>query len=265
MPETASASNFETPFIDGIFEGYQTFDAIGSVVVGGVLIISLKLKGNRSFDANRELIRKAGFVAGFGLLLIYGGLILNGALFSQFFEENATRAQVLSVLSSETLGNIGTAFLSVLVALACFTTAVGIVIGVADFVKGFYRDSQLAYVFAASLSCILGIIIGQFDVNYIIKIALPALMFIYPITIVLIFLNLLSEKYASKSVFRLVILITLLFSIPDFLNFLIVEENITFIKEFIPLAHYNLGWLLPAITTFIIVNLLKKSINFSNL
>ena len=262
MPKTASASIFETPFIDGIFEGYQTFDAIGSVVVGGVLIISLKLKGNRSFDVNRELIRKAGFVAGFGLLLIYGGLILNGALFSQFFEENATRTQVLSVLSSQTLGNIGTTFLSVLVALACFTTAVGIVIGVADFFKGFFRDSQLAYVFAASLSCILGIIIGQFDVNYIIKIALPVLMFIYPITIVLIFLNLLSEKYASKSVFRLVILITFLFSIPDFLNFIILEENITFIKEFIPLANYNLGWLLPALTTFVIVNLLKRRLVF---
>lgn len=113
MPETASASIFEPPFIDGIFQGYQTFDAIGSVVVGGVLIISLKLKGNRSFDVNRELIRKAGFVAGFGLLVIYGGLILNGALFSQVFEENATRTQVLSFLSSETLGNIGTTFLSV--------------------------------------------------------------------------------------------------------------------------------------------------------
>lgn len=112
------------------------------------------------------------------------------------------------------------------------------------------------------MSCILGIIIGQFDVNYIIKIALPALMFIYPITIVLIFLNLLSEKYASKSVFRLVVLITLLFSIPDFLNFIILEENITFIKEIIPLSHYNLGWLLPAITTFVIVNLLKKPLVF---
>ena len=36
---------FKTPIVDGILEGYQTFDAIGAVVVGGVVIISLNLKG----------------------------------------------------------------------------------------------------------------------------------------------------------------------------------------------------------------------------
>ena len=34
---------FERPFSDGILEGYQTFDAIGAVVVGGVIIISIKI------------------------------------------------------------------------------------------------------------------------------------------------------------------------------------------------------------------------------
>jgi LIVCS family branched-chain amino acid:cation transporter len=265
MPEISGKSVFNFPFIDGLLEGYQTFDAIGSVVVGGVLIISINLKGKRSFEVNRDIIRKAGFVAGLGLLLIYGGLILNGALFSHVFEEKATRTQVLTDLSTQTLGNIGTTFLSVLVALACFTTAVGIVIGVADFFKSFFRDSKLAYIFVASFSCILGISIGQFDVNYIIKIALPVLMFIYPITIVLIILNLLPKKYASKSVFRSVILITFLFSIPEFLKFIISERKLTAIQDFVPLSHHSLGWLIPAFTTFVIVNLLKKSINFSNL
>ncbi len=211
------------------------------------------------------MIRKAGFIAGLGLLLIYGGLIYNGALFKDLIEKNATRTRVLSILSTQTLGNIGTAFLSVLIALACFTTAVGIVIGVADFFKGFFRDSRLAYVFAAILSCILGIIIGQLNVNYIIKIALPALMFIYPITIVLIFLNLISKKYTSNSVFRLVVLITFLFSIPDFLKFLVSDINLKVVQEFIPLSNYSLAWLIPAIATFVIVNLLKNRFSFLTL
>ena len=68
------------------------------------------------------------------------------------------------------------------------TTAVGIITGTADYVKGLFKDSQLAYTITAIVSCIVGVVVGQFDVHYIINIALPALMFIYPITIVLILL-----------------------------------------------------------------------------
>lgn len=256
--ETLNSTSYTLPFVNGILEGYQTFDAIGSIVVGGVLIISLKLRGNASFDVNRKLVRNAGFVAGIGLLLIYGGLILNGAMFSGIFEQNATRIQVLSGLSTATLGNIGTAFLSVLVALACFTTAVGIVIGTADFFKGFFNESKLAYVTMVVVSCGLGIFIGQFDVQYIIIIALPALMFIYPITIVLIFLNVIPEKYASANVFRIVVLTAFIFSVPDFLKFLMPEENLKLIQQIIPLSREGLGWLLPSIITFIAANLFKN-------
>lgn len=259
-PETVNSTTFSAPFVGGVLEGYQTFDAMGSVVVGGVLIITLKLQRKASFELNRELIRKAGYVAGIGLLIIYGGLILNGALFSSIFITGASRTDVLIELSTETLGTIGTTFLSVLVALACFTTAVGIVIGTADFFKEYFDGSELAYVIVAAVSCILGILIGQFDVHYIIDIALPALMFIYPITIVLIFLNLAPEKYASPLVFRMVVFVAFLFSIPDFLSFLIPKESMSLLQTYIPLSQFNLGWLLPAIITFVAVNVLKKKV-----
>lgn len=259
-PDIINSTLFIAPFSSGIIEGYQTFDAIGSVVVGGVLVISLKINGNRSFENSKDLIRKAGFVAGFGLLLIYGGLILNGALFSSIFETDATRTQILSELSRQTLGNINTIFLSVLVALACFTTAVGIVIGTADFFKGVFKQYKQVYLIVAVVSCFLGIVIGQFNVQFIIDIALPALMFIYPLTIVLILLNLIPEKYTSKAVFRWVVSVTFLFSIPDFLSFLILKESFDFITDYIPLSQFNLGWLLPAFLVFISANLFKKEI-----
>ena len=36
-PENINPSTFKTPFVSGLLEGYQTFDAIGAVVIGGVL------------------------------------------------------------------------------------------------------------------------------------------------------------------------------------------------------------------------------------
>ena len=255
-PETMNTTSFKLPFVDGLLEGYQTFDAIGAVVVGGVLVISMNFKKSISFETKKDYIIKAGLIAGLGLLVIYAGLIYNGALFSSTFAEDANRTQVLTSLSTQTLGNIGTVFLSVLVALACFTTAVGIITGTADYFKGVFNNSQQAYITTAIIGCLLGVVVGQFDVHHIIVIALPALMFIYPITIVLIVLNVIPEKLASALVFKIVVAITFIFSIPDFLQFIIDKQYLQGIINCIPLAKHNLGWVIPAILSFIFANLI---------
>ncbi len=257
-------STFEIPIVSGILEGYQTFDAIGAVVVGGVIIISLNIKGVSSSTDKRNLIKKAGFIAGTGLLLIYTGLIAVGAYFgSEIFVDGTLsndmqRANLLRGISTSTLGNIGTSFLSVLVALACFTTAVGIITGTADYFKGLFKNSQKAYITTAIISCLLGILIGQLDFHSIIVIALPILMFIYPITIVLIILNVLPEKLSSSITFKIVVLTTFVFSIPDFLKFIVNPESLTGIQQMIPLSQYSLGWVIPAIVSFMLVNVLQK-------
>ncbi len=248
-------SEFETPIVSGLLEGYQTFDAIGAVVVGGVVIISLRIKGEHNFERNRKLIIKSGVVAGIGLLIIYAGMIYNGALFHSEFESSVSRTTLLSGLSLKTLGSIGKVFLSILVSLACFTTAVGIVTGTADFIKGILYDSKRAYVITVILGCILGVLMGQFDVHYIIYVAVPALMFIYPITIILIVLNVLPEKYTSSLVFKAVVIITIVFSIPDFLNSVGLDDFTTSILDVLPLGRYSLAWLLPSLLTLLVTNL----------
>lgn len=255
--EPLRASVFENTFTDGILEGYQTFDAIGGVVVGGVIVFSLALRGTYNYEEKKSIIAWSGLISGLGLLLIYGGLIALGAFYSGTLEvEN--RTELLSLLSNNTLGSLGAAFLSVLVTLACFTTAVGIVTGTADFVKGVLGDSKLAYKITAFLGCVIGVTVGQFDVYYIINIAVPALMFIYPITIALILLNVLPDKYASKLVYRGVTITVLLFSIPDFMQFFASEEFVSQLKMFIPFSKYSLGWVIPSAVIFSLINMLRS-------
>ncbi|MEZ4809946.1 MAG: branched-chain amino acid transport system II carrier protein [Allomuricauda sp.] len=253
------ASEFDHPFSHGILEGYQTFDAIGAVVVGGVIIVSINLKqGGASYEAKRTLIRNAGLWAGFGLLAVYAGLILTGALFSESFVHDVSRTELLNGISVKTLGNNATILLGVLVSLACFTTAVGIVTGTADFVKGRFNDSLLAYRITALIGCVLGVLIGQFNVGYIIAVALPALMFIYPITVILILLNVLPDRYASPTVFKWVVATTIFFSIPDFLRSVGFDLAPYLYPEWLPLKEYQLGWVLPAMAAFILGNVLEK-------
>ncbi|WP_299223237.1 branched-chain amino acid transport system II carrier protein [uncultured Psychroserpens sp.] len=255
-----STSQFETPLVNGILEGYQTFDAIGAVVVGAVIIISINLKSNASFEVKKEWIIKSGFVAGLGLFIIYAGLISVGAYYGSEIniDENLSsdmkRANLLRAISGNALGDFGNSILSILISLACFTTAVGIIAGTADYFKGLLNNSQVIYTITAIIACIFGVVVGQLDFHSIIVIAVPVLLFIYPITIVLILLNVLQDKYASVFVFRAIVTITFIFSIPDVIGFISPSEELNTFIEYIPLAKYSLGWVFPALITFLVLN-----------
>ncbi|WP_282031137.1 branched-chain amino acid transport system II carrier protein [Winogradskyella eximia] len=253
-------SQFETPIATGILEGYQTFDAIGAVVVGAVIIISLNFKNMavEAYSSKRTLIRKSGFIAGLGLFIIYAGLISVGAYFGSELSINAElssdmqRANLLRDISIASLGEFGNTVLSILISLACFTTAIGIVAGTADYFKGLLNDSQVVYVITAILASGLGVLVGQLDFNSIIVVAIPVLLFIYPITIVLILLNVLPEKFATPLVFRAVVIITFVFSIPDVVGFISPTEDLKIFTNYIPFSNQSLGWVLPAFVAFLI-------------
>ena len=259
-----NVSKFETPIVSGILEGYQTFDAIGAVVVGAVIIVSLNFKNHSTFEAKKNLIKTSGFIAGFGLFIIYAGLIAVGAFYGSEINVDATlssdmqRATLLRGISLAALGNFGNTVLSILISLACFTTAVGIIAGTADYFKGLLHNSKTVYIVTAIIACVFGVVVGQLDFHSIIVIALPVLMFIYPITIILILLNVMPERYASKIVFRAVVLTTFLFSIPDFLSFLVSPESLQGIINVVPLSQYSMGWVLPAIFIFFVVNVFQR-------
>ena len=67
-------------------------------------------------------------------------------------------------------------------------------------------------------------------------------------------INLMPDKFAGKAVFRIVVGTAFLFSIPDFLKFLIPAENLNMIYKIIPFSENGLGWVLPSVLTFLIVN-----------
>jgi len=259
---TTQLVSLETPAaVVGILEGYQTFDAIGAVVVGAVIIISINLKIDANFEEKRTLIRKSAWIAGFGLFIIYAGLILVGAYYGSEININDTlssdmqRANLLRSISIASLGSFGNTILSILISLACFTTAVGIIAGASDYFKGLFNNSQTVYVVTACIASAFGIVVGQLDFNSIVVIAIPVLLSIYPITIVLILLNILPDKFATSIVYRAVVLVTFLFSLTDVIGFISPSNTLKNIIAYIPLAEYSFGWMLPALVTCLSVGL----------
>lgn len=248
-------SKFDRPLFSGLLEGYQTYDAMAGMIMGGVVLVSINNSRNQlSFDEKRKMIAKSGFIAIFGLFIIYAGLIALGAFYGSVFNEGITRTNLLFGLASKTLGAVGAVFLSVLVALACFTTAIAIIVSIADFFKAYYGAFKNSYLITTIICCAVGVGVGQMDVKYIIDMAIPVLMFIYPLCIVLILLNVIPDKFASKLVFRWVVVVTFVFSIPDFMGSFLEEKQLEFVTNSIPLASQNLGWILPAFLSFVFIN-----------
>jgi LIVCS family branched-chain amino acid:cation transporter len=246
----------QTPFFKGFLEGYQTFDTLGGLLIGGVLIISLNLKGYTDYKAKKSILIKVGLIAGLGLTLMYAGLIFQGALYSQEFDKSSSHADLLIGICNRTLGDFGTAFLSILVALACFTTAVGITTGTADYFKGLFK-SERVFTITAATACLFGVVVGQLNFQAILVVGIPVLMLVYPITIVFILMNSLAEKWTNPMVFRAVTMVTIAFSIPDMLfHVAATKEAITPVIGHIPLASQGFGWFIPALLVFVFMNVI---------
>ena len=68
-------SEFKTPIIKGLLEGYQTYDALAAMVMGGMVIISINnFKEDLSVKDKKIMIAKSGLIAMIGLFIIYAGL-----------------------------------------------------------------------------------------------------------------------------------------------------------------------------------------------
>src|SRR5690606_9552901 len=79
------SSDLQNPVSIGFTEGYQTMDAIGSMIVAQMVIANLIVKGYKSREQQVNITSKSGVVAAICLGLVYGGLAYIGATSKSVF------------------------------------------------------------------------------------------------------------------------------------------------------------------------------------
>ena len=175
-----AVSSFENPIAEGLLEGYQTYDAMSSIIIGGVIVASLAL--DNSFDKHqvKRLTIYAGIGSGILLFITYAGFIYTGASQGSYFPEVDQRVLLLALITKHVLGGFGGVLLSIAVSISCFTTAVGIITGGAEFFKNLIKGNEHTYKVFVTILCIYCLIVAPFGVDYIIKIAYPVLVLFYP-------------------------------------------------------------------------------------
>jgi LIVCS family branched-chain amino acid:cation transporter len=258
-PVTSNTSAFKLGFTGG----YQTMDLFVAIMLGAIILKTLKDKGYHE-SKFFGITWRAGIIAAFGLAIIYGGLLYLGATGQTLLTDVTSRSMMTVAIVDAILGNIGSLLLGVCVSFACLTTSIGITAAAGEFLSDITPDN-IKYNHVITVSVIVSGLMALGGVEFIVGVAGPLLTVIYPLGIVLVIMNIFTDYIEHKLSFKWTVIVTLLISLPLGLSELgLLTDQITLIMSSLPLYDLGLPWLLPAIFGFSLSSIyyeLKKRTN----
>ena len=248
-------STIDDVFSEGVFQGYQTLDALGAVSLGAVIITSIANKGYKNQKEQISMTFKAGIVAGVGLLVVYGGLTYLGATVSGIFDSNVSQATLIVSITEMLLGFPGKVILGIIVMLACLTTAIGLTSATGQYFSKL-TNNKVKYETIVTLVCVFSLVVSNLGVDKIIQFSAPILTFVYPPTIVLVVFTLFGEFIKNDNVFKFGTYSALFISILNILSDFGV--NVPLIKD-LPLYSLGFNWVVPVIIASVIGFFVKSN------
>ncbi|WP_298705487.1 branched-chain amino acid transport system II carrier protein [uncultured Veillonella sp.] len=185
-----------TAVLQGFLDGYNTLDALASLVFAILVIQFVTLSGAKTKEQITSATFKAGIIAVACLGFVYVFIANLGATSVEQLGVLDTGAPVLAGSARILIGNVGAIVLAIIVLLACLTTSIGLVTSCATYFNRVY--SGLGYKTYAVLFSVVSFFIGMFGLKTIIVSTIPVLMFLYPLTIVIIALAFLDRLFDGR-------------------------------------------------------------------
>lgn len=241
-------------FFKGFTEGYNTMDALASLAFGIIVVQTLKDLGVTSPKHIALGTVKAGLVSIILMGIIYSCLAYIGATSIASYELSANGGIALAQIANYYFGSAGSLLLAVIVTLACLKTAIGLITACSETFAELFPHS-LSYRQYVFLFTIISFLIGNIGLTQIISLAIPALMFLYPLAITLILLAFLSPLFKHRQIVYLFTTgFTLIAAIGDALNALpeflrgdsTVQLLIALYRDVLPYFDIGMGWVVPA-------------------
>ncbi|MFC5559793.1 branched-chain amino acid transport system II carrier protein [Ureibacillus thermophilus] len=260
--QAAQGEYIHNAFSKGFIEGYLTMDVLASLVFGIVIVQSIQAKGIIDRAKQVSITIFAGVVAALGLSFVYISLSWIGVTsptVTGYFDDGGS---VIAASAKALYGNAGNIFLSLVIILACVTTAVGLISANATFFTKLFP--KISYKTFTIVFTIFSFIVSNFGLAKLISITLPVLLFIYPISIVLMFMVMMDKAWnRAPIVYTLALAATAFVSLYDGISGAGFEIKwYANIVGTLPLHDQSLGWLIPAIVGALIgwvIHLMTKS------
>jgi len=236
------------PFITGFIEGYNALDGPAGLAFAAIVITAVQAYGVR----DKGKIAKYTIISGLGaavlLAIVYYALAYLGAC-SGALGTFANGGQMLTAITSTTVGTWGVGLLGITVILACLTTAIGLTTGFGKYISEKYPS--VSYKLVIIVTSLFSFAIANVGLSTLIALSLPVLLIIYPVTIVLIVQAFFHNQIGHhKGVYWGGVLCALFVSIIHSLGL-----NLGSVSELVaqlPLYSTGMGWILPAVVGSII-------------
>ncbi|MDR1521339.1 MAG: branched-chain amino acid transport system II carrier protein [Streptococcaceae bacterium] len=258
-----SGTYVNAAFTQGLINGYNTLDVLGSLAFGVLVISAFKNLGLKQPKDIAKGTLKSGLIAVILMAVIYTAMSFVGAMSIGHFKISKNGGIALAQLSKYYLGVYGLVLLAVIVILATLKTAVGIIAAIGEASINF--NKKVSYKWAIIVISVLPMIFANAGLDQIIKLSLPVLMFLYPLAITLVLLALLESVMGyRKPVYVWTTLFAGIAAVFDALN--AMPEGLkksSFVSPLLnlgrnlPLFAEQLGWVVPSLVGFAIGFLLS--------
>ena len=259
-PQTAAVTSAykHGALVNGFLEGYNTMDALAGLAFGITVVTAVRGMGQKDAKSVSKVVVKSGLLAVLAIGFIYLLLILMGAMSLGRFKVSDNGGVAFNQIVNVYGGVFGQVLLAFLLTITCLTTAVGLVAAFAqDFHKHFPQVSYHAWL---ALSCLASFLAANFGLDTIIAWSTPMLMFLYPLSMVLILLSVFSPLFKTDGVvYFFVILFTVVPALGDMVvAFPSVVSQSSFglavasLRNHLPLANMGLSWLVPALVGLVV-------------
>lgn len=244
------------PFSNGFLEGYQTMDTLGSIVMGGIILAALLEKGYTDRKQQMRMTTAAGLLAGGTLALVYGGLLYLGATGSSVLAADIPKTALIIEITNRVLGSSGQLIMCVAVSAACLTTSIGLTSIVGNYFEKLSKG-RVSYEKIVIGTCAFSALMSVIGVEAIVKVAVPLLVLVYPMAIVLIVFNLISEWIPCQQVYQGGIFGAFLIGLLDALKAIdlsLIQQLVTLLEPIyrlvgaLPFAQMGFAWLLPTLS-----------------
>lgn len=261
-----SGSYAANAFTAGVLEGYNTMDALASLAFGIIVINAIRSLGVKEPAAVAKSTVLAGVFSSLFMGLIYVLVIVMGAQSRGLFPVSANGGEALSLIAGHYFGGVGALILAATVTLACLKTAVGLITSCSETFVQLFPAGPSYRIWAVGF-CAISFLIANLGLNAIVSYSTPVLMFLYPLSIVLILLTLGGGLFGNdRGVLRWTIGFTLAASVIDLLRtlpegtrtLLHLEPLVTFAETYLPLCRLGFGWVCPALAGLLLGLLLRR-------
>lgn len=252
----ATGEYLSQPLTKGFLEGYNTMDTFASLMFGMLMVDALRGKGITERAATTKYLIFAGCIAAAGLAFVYISLFYLGATSATVAAGADNGGLVLSQYVQALFGPYGQIVLSVIVLLACLTTAIGLISACSDF---FSSKTSLSYKHWVLVNGSVCALVANVGLAQLISLSVPVLFALYPVAIALVALTFVRSKLPNtRFAYRAVLLVSLMFALLDAAKVAGMDVSAF---NVLPLFDIGMGWVLPTLAVIICMFFISKPKN----